>query len=304
MEQDSPLGAPAAGNMHPLGLRHGGNFVLPDPADMTNKPTDRDEYPYDKTMGGSDADPSYLPAKVAHDWTHGIYPQIQIPTTRLTAGWDPDIKKIIEDNEGNFVALVPFGSGNKYWSDNPPETVIKRLNLFLHGLEIEKGENFKVSCPFTLTPSAKSDGPYDGPIALLMHGVSHKFAKFLFHYHVFPTSIQGLAFTVMPFDAQFQPWTIATFYGQDIQGDCGITHACRALAALKKAAWNDDNFGNTVQRLLYGNNITGQRAELAVQATDSWDLHQVEVPGESPDDPPYFVWQLCGKPIGRTLKTQ
>ncbi|KAF8895868.1 hypothetical protein CPB84DRAFT_1748277 [Gymnopilus junonius] len=92
-------------------------FNLPKLDDMTGLPTNIKENPHTQ-MSQKSPFPNIAPSPKV-PYMRAIFPRVVIPWEQLIYNLDDGQLAAITDNLDAFIAIVPFGAGDKYYRDHP-----------------------------------------------------------------------------------------------------------------------------------------------------------------------------------------
>ncbi|KAJ3511621.1 hypothetical protein NLJ89_g3991 [Agrocybe chaxingu] len=262
-------------------------------------PSARDEYfkaptfayenPHlDMTQRGDKPGPKQLPVATATPFTSGLFPRAVIPFDDLLANLDMALQTQIKENPENFLAVVPFGAGNKFFKANPD--VNKRVRDFVatlgynnNGLSVHKAEPQD-------KPSDKRD--FEKPWAMILRANDPDLCSYLVWQQTFAID-RTLAFNIVPFDKNLKPWVIANYCGDAVANNADERRT--ALVAIKQKLWTDANFRKIADRLMAQQGISGNLNKRVYMATSSFDLTFIDTNNAGGDLAP--IWQLTGKPL-------
>jgi hypothetical protein len=267
-------------------------FHFPDdPADMTDLPTDRDENPHlhvsQSTAVGSK--PSYSPPVNAMQFTRASYPRTIIPYRDLTGNLDDNIKKAIDEEKGNYLAILPFGAGSRY-NKEFGLNLKKNLTDFLLSLGF-KIEAFDIAQVVPRTKAGRTSD-FDKPWIWILECQSKRLRTYLLWYQTFAIR-PDLTFTVVPFNKQLKSWVITNITGGAVRDD--PQKIAEALGEIKRTLWHNEAFRRIVNDCMAERKVEGSIDERALLATKSYELFFVANKDASGAEVP--MWLLTGKPI-------
>lgn len=227
---------------------------------------------------------------VSITFTKAVFPRIVLPYSKLIANLDKHIVDLIDANPDDYLAIVPFGAGNSYYTEHPRAN--NDILTFIKSLGI--GENPVNLSLAKASPrnKANSKRDFEKPWSMILSGASSEMRSYLLWQQTFAAHPE-LTFSVLPFDKSLQSWVI-----MNISGDAVVnTPQAKALAlgAIKHTLWHDSKFRSLADRCLAAQKVVGSTSARAHQATTSFDLTFIESHDSSGNEAP--IWQLTGKPI-------
>ncbi|KAF8957774.1 hypothetical protein BDZ97DRAFT_84951 [Flammula alnicola] len=283
-----------------------------DPTKMDNLPTHQDENPYlQMTRRGLQPQP---PPVALIPFTHAIFHRVVIPLTNLLANLNEDQANLVKENPSDFIAIVPFEAGDKYYKENP--NCNTEILKFIRSLGYPDNEHVDIAKPVPRNKAGKKQ--FDPPWAMIMSGASSALSNFLLWHQTFAVR-PDLAFNALPFDPDLQSWVIMNMSGNAVRKeepqadqvqaetdpqteDAPVRREAtakeKALGAIKYKLWHNHEFRAHVTRVLKASGATTDSvAELAYLATTSFDLHYVETKDGETEEDRAPVYQLTGKPL-------
>lgn len=268
------------------------DFEFPDDAgDMTDLPTHRKENPHLQRSQSSTIvkKPTHRPPINAMQFTTAPFPRLIIPYKDLVATMDENIKQVIDDEKGNYLAIVPFGAGRKHDREHGANFK-KNLTDFLLSLGFQT-DAFDIAQVIPKTKTGRSND-FDKPWIWILDCLSKHLWGFMLWYQTFAVRPE-LTFSVIPFKENLKSWVITNITGgavRDVE-----SRKDEALGVIKKTLWHNEAFRRIVNDCLAEKKVEGSIDERAFMATTSYELFFIENKDASGLDVP--VWLLMGKPI-------
>jgi len=259
-------------------------FIFPNAYDMTNLPTNADENPiYHKSQQGQ---PPTLPQLTSIP--RAIFPRVTIPFSTLVANLDEQLVKIVTEAPDDYIAIVVFGAGNKYFREHP--TANLEVRRFIKSLGLPD-QDVTIAKPAPKNkPNQKRD--FEQPWTMIMAGAEPELRNFLLWHQTFVVT-PTLAFSALPFDKGVQSWVIMNISGDAVNDSQAAKN--NALGVIKSHLWVDTKFRAFADRCLARLGIGESTAERACLVTMTYDLTYIEAQDSQGNDAP--IWQLTGKPI-------
>ena len=261
-------------------------FIFPNAYDMTDLPTQADENPiHHKSQQG---EVPTLPQLTSTPFTRAIYPRITIPFSTLVANLDEQLVKVVSDAPDDFIAIVVFGAGSKFFRENPTANVEVRRFISSLGLP---NQNVSVAKPAPKNkPNQKRD--FEKPWTMILAGAEPELRNFLLWHQTFAVT-PTLAFNALPFDKGIQSWVIMNISGDAVTDSQAAKN--QALGIIKSHLWFNSKFRAFADRCLAALGVGESQAERACLVTMTYDLTYIETKDSQGNDAP--IWQLTGKPI-------
>jgi hypothetical protein len=272
-------------------------YVPPDPRDMTGLPTNADENPHLHTSqrGPAPTKPSgHLP------FTDAVFPRIVIQMEHLLANVAKQQSDIIKASSNDYIAIIPFGAGNRFFDSQPKAS--QHILEFLNGLDfgtLDSDGNARQALEL-ITPDALDKGGEKGhtkefvkPWAMFLANAATDIRNYLLWQQTFPIS-RDIVFHALPFDKNLMTWVITDLSGDSVKDDDEAKK--EALGAIKEALWKDPSFCRMATKLLQVAGVyANSSVEYAVIATRSFSLMYIETGDKTNTHAP--VWLLLGKPL-------
>ncbi|KAF5371504.1 hypothetical protein D9615_009583, partial [Tricholomella constricta] len=159
-------------------------FVFPNAFDMKDLPTLSDQNP--AIQQSCQGPLPFTPAPAAIAFTRAALPRSVIPMTTLLNNLHLTISEEVEKNPENYLAIVPFGAGNRLFRDHP------HLNTdivnFLRSLGIgSEDQKLSISRPVARSrPNQRRD--FEKPWTMVLDGASAELRSFLLWQQTFAIS--------------------------------------------------------------------------------------------------------------------
>ncbi|KAF7333827.1 hypothetical protein MVEN_02339600 [Mycena venus] len=241
-------------------------FIMPNPESMVGLPTKADENPHIQTTQ-DDPEPDVLPNVdlLPTPFTFGIFPRVVITQGLLLQNMAKSQADPIKANPGEYLAVVPYNAGKKFYEDNPHAN--RETKAFIESLATGTIDvsGIDIALPIAYhKPKRDSDGPWP----MILTGAKADLARFLTWHQTFSVT-RRLTFNVVPFDPDVESWVI-----MNISGD----------------AVHEGDDANT-----FSATVPGSARQRVVYATQTFDLTFIPTQDARGVDAPIF--QLTGKPI-------
>lgn len=261
-------------------------FIFPNAYDMTDLPTNADENPiHHKSQRGDDPT---LPQLTSIPFTRAIFPRVTIPFSTLVANLDEKLVKIVTDAPDDYIAIVVFGAGSKYFREFP--TANLEVQRFIKSLGLPD-QAITIGKPAPKNkPNQKRD--FEKPWTMIMAGASPELKSFLLWHQTFAVT-STLAFNALPFDKEIQSWVIMNISGDAVTDSQAAKE--QALGVIKSHLWFNSKFRAFADRCLASLGVGESTAERAYLVTKSYDLTFIKTKDSQGNEAP--IWQLTGKPI-------
>ncbi|KAG5641141.1 hypothetical protein DXG03_005937 [Asterophora parasitica] len=232
----------------------------------------------------------HIPAVKCMTFTRAVFPRIVIPYTLLVQNLDADIETLIEADPDAYIAIVPFGAGNKYFRDNPRANA--NILAFIKSLELhEEGDSLSVAKALPRNkPNQKRE--FEKPWTMILSGAGKNLRDYLVWHQTFAVHPE-LTFSALPFDKDLQSWVIMNISGDLVEKSREAQ--VNALGAIKHKLWRNPAFRSYADRLLAAQNVAGSTSERACRATKTFDVTYIET--QDSEGNPAPIWQLTGKPL-------
>jgi hypothetical protein len=173
--------------------------------------------------------------------------------------------KIVTDAPEDYIAIVVFNAGNKYFREYPNANLdVKR---FIESLGLPDKE-VTVAKPVSKNkPNQRRD--FEKPWTMILAGAGAELKNFLLWHQTFAVT-PTLAFNALPFNKEAQSWVIMNVSGDAVSDSEDKKNV--ALGKIKSLLWFDTKFRAFADRCLAPLGVGESTAERAYLATTTYDL--------------------------------
>ncbi|KIY46003.1 hypothetical protein FISHEDRAFT_60686 [Fistulina hepatica ATCC 64428] len=229
----------------------------------------------------------------------GPWPLSTIRGTQLMANLATVQERMLKVDPHKCIALVPLGGGNTFYKSEVGVRFPKAAEEACVAIAKTIGEDHTAIRAFAPIPKASSPKapPYAYPLATILEGATPTTIDFLLTRQTWAFA-KDLAFIALPFEANRQPWFIATLTGSAVRGEEDDEARFEALAAIKEALWTNADFSRVVCRVTASRPGWANLSPLQrmVRVTDTYEILRSEAT-LTENTTPIAHYQLHGRPI-------
>lgn len=262
------------------------NFTLPDPFQLTT-PTNRDLNPHIQKAGEGDI--PTLPPVSTTQFTRAEFPRVVIPFDDLVRNLAEEQVNQIKGNPGNYIAIIPFGAGKKFYDENP--TSRQQILKMLVGFGFSGNEELELAAPIPRTPN--KNRKFEGPWPMLLKNASAELRAYLLWQQTFAVKAD-VAFNAISFDMSIQSWVIMNITGDAIADT--ERRKKQVMGTIKSRLWQDQAIRDEMSTMMaIGGATNCSINELVFRATATYELTFIDAVDAQGQPNPIF--QLTGRPL-------
>ena len=238
------------------------------------------------------------PPTIPIPYTTERFPKLTPSYATLFGNLNEATTKQVRSHPGCYIALIPFGAGQRLTQDNPE--LAKDLETFLKSLGFPGSNHLQVARP---TPSVvpPNRARFAKPFPYLLLNAPEPLCRLLLWQQTFAFQINSkhLAFNAVSPDVQVESWVILNLSGSFVTPE--QLHMINALRTIATTLMTDRAFLSMTNTQLAKRGIGKTATERAMISISTFRL--TFIPRTLEDGIEQPIWQLQGMPISRDLKT-